>query len=130
MFLKGRWWRELEHAREVSRAASKNRSVKQSQHCNTSSCFQRGQVEEQERVFFRETADSSQYGAGRVAHRSCAILHKRGYLRFVHLDQPRDIMEAPGPEDGGQLPKGLTYRLPHTQVRPEFTVECDTEQFG
>ena len=30
VFLGGRWWRESEHAREMSRAASKNRPVNQS----------------------------------------------------------------------------------------------------
>ena len=79
MFLRGRWWRELEQAREVSRVASK--------HCRVSSCFQQSQVEEHERVSICETAlsneallnriDSGQYGAGRVAHSRGAILHKR-----------------------------------------------------
>ena len=98
-------------AREMSRAASKDRQVNQSQHCHISSCFQRGQVEEHERVFFCETAlskeapldriDSRQYGAGRVVHDWGAILHEGPCLRFVHLDQPREFMEAPGPDDCG-----------------------------
>ena len=109
MFLRGRWWRELENAREVFRAAPKNRPLNLSQHCNISSCFQLSQVEEHERVFFCETAlskeallnriDSSQYGSGRVVHSRGAILHQLEYLRFAHLNQPRDFMGAPGPED-------------------------------
>ena len=97
----------MEHAREVSRAASKNRSVNQSRHHNISSYFQRSQVEEHERVVFCETAlskeallnriDSSQYGSGRVVYSRGAILHERKYLRFVHLNQPRGFVEAPGP---------------------------------
>ena len=58
LFLGGRWWRETEHAREVSRAVSKNRPVNQSQHCHVSSCFQRSKVKEHERVFF-ETLNRS-----------------------------------------------------------------------
>ena len=57
------------------------------------------------------------------------MLHKRKYLRFVHLNQPRDFMEVPGPQDCVQLPGGLVYRLPHAQVHPELAVECATEQF-
>ena len=45
------------------------------------------------------------------------------------LEQPRDFLEAPGPEDCGQLPGGLVYRLPHAQVHPELAAECGTEQF-
>ena len=113
--------------------------MNQSQHCHISACFQPGQVKEQERVFFCETTlskkapldriDSRQYGAGRVVHGWGAILHEGKYLRFAHLDQPRDFMEAPSPEDCGHLPGGLVYRLPHAQVHPELTVERDTEQF-
>ena len=52
VFLGGRWWRESEHAREMSRATSKNSPVNQYQLCHISSCFQRSQVTEHERVFF------------------------------------------------------------------------------
>ena len=66
VFLGGRWWRETEHAREVSRAASKNRPVNQSQHCHTSSCFQRSHVEDHERIFFFETALSKEAPLNRI----------------------------------------------------------------
>ena len=34
-------------------------------------------------------------------------------------------MEAPGPEDCGQLPVGLVYRLPHAQVHPELAEQFE-----
>ena len=39
------------------------------------------------------------------------ILDEREHLRFVHLHQLRDVMETPGPQDGGQLPRSLAYHL-------------------
>ena len=60
MFLRDRRWGGLEHVCEVSRATSENPSMNQAQHCDVSTCLQRGEVEVQERVFVRETAFSKE----------------------------------------------------------------------